>query len=153
MANNSAKQTQSTFWDKLGDFIGWGSAARQREADAYQAELNREFQRQERIAAQEYNSAEAQIAFNREMQASNTAVQRQVADMQQAGINPILAGSYGGASTPTSMMGTSTPSSGSKAQMTSANNEGKLLDIVGNIVEGILGNTSAYKGTKMGFRK
>ena len=45
-----------------------------------------------------YKSAQKQMKFQREM--SNTAIQRQMADMRKAGINPILAGKYGGASTP-----------------------------------------------------
>lgn len=45
-----------------------------------------------------YKSAQKQMKFQRQM--SNTAVQRQMADMRKAGINPILAAKYGGASTP-----------------------------------------------------
>lgn len=56
--------------------------------NAWQADLNRDFQRD----------------------MSNTAIQRQVKDMRAAGINPIMAARYGGASTP----------AGSTAQATSA---------------------------------
>lgn len=52
--------------------------------------------------------SQAQIDFQREM--SNTAYQRAVADMQQAGLNPMLAYSQGGATTP----------AGAKAELQSA---------------------------------
>lgn len=45
--------------------------------------------------ANEWSASQAELAFNREMEASNTAKQRQVADMQAAGINPMMAVSQG----------------------------------------------------------
>ena len=62
-------------------------------------------------ASMAYNSAEA--AKNREWQEkmSNTAYQRAVKDMRAAGINPILAYTQGGASTPGGSQGTASAAS------------------------------------------
>lgn len=78
-------------------------------------------------AEREANAFTAQredLAWQRQMYASNTAYQRQVADMQAAGLNPMLALGAGGASSP------SVSSSGSVSPAGGSFNLGTLLSLI-----------------------
>lgn len=108
-------QTLGDAFSDIGDSLGIGSARREREFNAQQAELNRSFQ-----------SREAQKQRDWEQMMSDTAYRRAFNDMQAAGINPAMVFSNGGnaASTPTGAS-----ASGSQAH-SSAGGSGNFASII-----------------------
>lgn len=116
---------------------------RESQFNSAEAEKNRQF-----------NSAEAekQRAFEKDM--SDTAYQRAMADMQKAGLNPLLAYQQGGASTPSvsaaSGSAASSSSSGGYSQSKASsgrNNLSELLNIIVPLASGAygLGLNSKFK--------
>lgn len=109
-----------------------------------EAVLNRNFQQESADRAMQFSSAEAEINRNWQKMMSDTAHQREMADLQAAGLNPILAANNGSAMGTGSVassaqaagygVSSASPGSGSKADgdqsaaMAIASLMGKMLD-------------------------
>lgn len=79
--------------------------------------------------ANQFSHDEAELAFNREFEASNTAYQRKVADLQAAGINPMMA-VQGGVSLPSSSTAASVSPSAAAFQMADLLNLVRMREIL-----------------------
>lgn len=111
--------------------------------------LQRNLYQQEQANKFSAGEAEKQRAFEKEM--SDTAYQRAVSDMKKAGINPILAFSQGGASTPQGVSASSTnpdAPQGNSGRGFHADTGG-LISLIASIAGGMLNAKNALKVAKI----
>lgn len=109
-----------------GDVLAYKGAKDTNENNLQIAREQMAFQERMANSAQDFSQASADTAMNWQQLAnrramdyqtemSNTAYQRGMRDMKKAGLNPILAYSQGGASTPIGFSGSGIPASGVSA--------------------------------------
>lgn len=137
-ASNVTNDNLITYLDGL--FASQGSENQiNRNFNSAEAQLNRDFQASEAAKQREWYT-----------ELSNSAYQRSVADMQAAGINPILAYSQGGAASATSSVPTGSAAS---YNVGGGDTLSSLLSSVADLVAAINGSSRKVLTRAIGFNR
>lgn len=114
---------------------------------AEQAQLNRDYQTEQNNVAMAYNSAEAEKNRQWQEYMSNTSISRQMADLKNAGLNPVLAAKYMGASSGSGSTASVSAQSGSMATNNSSL-ASVLSSTISSLINAATGKYSADKSVE-----